>query len=73
MRVRILLEKKLEMLDITYEILKIKRSMTKDVKEFLDIERELKNIREKRVLIKKLIHSITWENLIEAKELGLLG
>ncbi|MGL4402185.1 MAG: hypothetical protein ACRCTS_00385 [Fusobacteriaceae bacterium] len=71
MRVRILLEKKLEILDITYEILEIKRQMTKDIENFLSIEREMENIRERRILMKKLINSVTWENWIEKKEMVL--
>lgn len=73
MRVRILLERKLEMLEISYEILKIKKSMTKDKKEFMELQNELKNIREKKFLMKKLIHSITWENWIKEKELKVTG
>lgn len=69
MRIRILLEKKLEMLEISYEILKIKKSMTKDKKEFMELQNELKNIKEKKFLMKKLIYSITWENWIKEKEL----
>lgn len=73
MRVKILLEERLEMLEIKYEILKIKKSLSKDEKDLIEIQDELKSIRERRALIIKLIESISWENWIKGKDIGIVG
>ncbi|MGL6098015.1 MAG: hypothetical protein ACRCZ9_08560 [Fusobacteriaceae bacterium] len=73
MRVRILLEKKIIMLEINCEILKIKKSMSTNIEEHREIEQEMKTIEEGKLLIEKLIKSITWENLIDENNLKTIG
>lgn len=73
MRVRILLEERLEMLEIKYEILKIKKSMSKNDRDILNIQSEMKNVREKKNLTIKLLKSISWENWIEGKDIRIVG
>lgn len=73
MRVKILLEERLKMLEIKYEILKIKKTLSKDAEDIGNIQNELKNLKEKKILTEKLISSLTWENWIESNDIGVMG
>lgn len=64
MKVKTVLEKKLRLLDLQYEILCIKKDVENDEMKQYQVEGELRLVEEHKVYLQKLIYSLTWENWI---------
>lgn len=64
MKVKTMLEKKLRLLDLQYEILCIKKDVENDEMKQCQVEGELRLLEEHKIYLQKLIYSLTWENWI---------